>query len=165
MLEAYLAAILVDSDFDYAVIEDFFTAHIKPFFIHMSLYDTFANKHPTVRSIHCEISTLIILTLQKTYLHNQLTGIYGCSDYCLKSGEMPATDGEEPRILAAVMIHGIPVSEAVGISGRYAKVRASEGALDALSGMLPEEFRNKFGCGCKPSDMDQVQRSDMGTAA
>lgn len=48
MLEAYLAAIFVDSDFDFTVIEDFFNTHIKPFFEDMSLYDRFANKHPTV---------------------------------------------------------------------------------------------------------------------
>lgn len=48
MLEAYLAAIFVDSGFDYTVIETFFNRHIKPYFVDMSLYDTFANKHPTV---------------------------------------------------------------------------------------------------------------------
>lgn len=48
MLEAYLAAIFVDSDFDFAVVEEFFHAHIKPYFEDMSLYDTFANRHPSV---------------------------------------------------------------------------------------------------------------------
>lgn len=51
MLEAYLAAIFVDSGFDYTVIETFYSRHIKPYFVDMSLYDTFANKHPTVRII------------------------------------------------------------------------------------------------------------------
>ncbi|KAJ6144524.1 dicer-like protein 1 [Penicillium chermesinum] len=146
MLEAYLAAIFVDSDFEFNVIEDFFTAHVKPFFLDMSLYDTFANKHPT------------------TFLYNQLTGIYGCSDYCLKSGEIPGVDGEEPQILAAVLVHGIPISEVIGISSRYAKVKASEKALEAISGILPEEFRIKFSCHCKASDADGVQQADVGTA-
>lgn len=48
MLEAYLAAIFVDSDFDFTVVEEFFHAHIQPYFEDMSLYDTFANRHPTV---------------------------------------------------------------------------------------------------------------------
>lgn len=48
MIEAYIAAIFVDSDFDYTVVEAFFTVHIKPYFEDMSLYDTFANRHPTV---------------------------------------------------------------------------------------------------------------------
>ena len=51
MLEAYLAAIFVDSDFNYSVIEDFYNRHVKPYFVDMSLYDTFANRHPTVSSI------------------------------------------------------------------------------------------------------------------
>ena len=50
MLEAYIAAIFVDSDFDFGVIENFYSQHIRPFFVDMSLYDTFANKHPTVRA-------------------------------------------------------------------------------------------------------------------
>lgn len=55
MVEAYIAATFVDSDFDYSVVEKFFTEHIKPFFVDMSLYDTFASRHPTVR-----MSTLMI---------------------------------------------------------------------------------------------------------
>jgi dsRNA-specific ribonuclease len=50
MLEAYLGAIFVDSGFDFTVIEAFFQRHILPFFHDMSIYDTFANRHPTVRS-------------------------------------------------------------------------------------------------------------------
>lgn len=50
MLEAYIGAIFVDSGFDFAVIEAFFKRHILPFFHDMSIYDTFANRHPTVRS-------------------------------------------------------------------------------------------------------------------
>lgn len=49
MLEAYVAAIFVDSDFDFTVVEEFFHAHVRPYFEDMSLYDTFANKHPSVR--------------------------------------------------------------------------------------------------------------------
>jgi len=55
MLEAYLAAIFVDSGFDYTVIEMFYNRHIKPYFLDMSLYDTFANKHPTVRIVFSHI--------------------------------------------------------------------------------------------------------------
>lgn len=48
MVESYLGAIFVDSGFDFGVIESFYAKHIKPYFEDMSLYDTFANKHPTV---------------------------------------------------------------------------------------------------------------------
>jgi hypothetical protein len=51
MVEAYLGAIFVDSKFDFQVIEAFFERQIKPFFEDMSIYDTFANKHPTVRGL------------------------------------------------------------------------------------------------------------------
>ncbi|KAJ5636201.1 dicer-like protein 1 [Penicillium longicatenatum] len=146
MLEAYLAAVFVDSDFDYKVIENFFTRHIKPYFVDMSLYDTFANKHPT------------------TYLYNQLTNVYGCGEYCLKSGELPVVDNEQPTILAAVMIHGICVADSIGTSSRYAKVRASERALEAISGMLRDDFRNKYGCDCRASDVENVKDADTGTA-
>lgn len=50
MLEAYLGAMFVDSGFDFTVIEAFFEKHILPFFHDMSIYDTFANRHPTVSS-------------------------------------------------------------------------------------------------------------------
>lgn len=49
MVESYLGAVFVDSEFNFEVIEIFFNKHIKPFFHDMSIYDTFANKHPTVR--------------------------------------------------------------------------------------------------------------------
>ena len=49
MVEAYLGAMFVDSKFNYKVIETFFEKYIKPYFRDMSIYDTFANKHPTVR--------------------------------------------------------------------------------------------------------------------
>lgn len=49
MVEAYVGAVFVDSDFNFEVIERFFRDYIKPFFEDMAIYDTFANKHPTVR--------------------------------------------------------------------------------------------------------------------
>lgn len=38
----------MDSNFDFGVVEAFYQRHIKPFFRDMAIYDTFANKHPTV---------------------------------------------------------------------------------------------------------------------
>ncbi|CAI7627375.1 unnamed protein product [Penicillium pancosmium] len=147
MIEAYIAAIFVDSDFDYSVVEDFFAIHIKPYFVDMSLYDTFANRHPT------------------TYFFNQMTEIYGCTNYCVKAGELPGADGDKLRILAAVMIHGESIAEDIGTSTRYAKVRASEKALEVIGGMLPTDFRLRFRCDCRPSSDDQgVKTGDIGTA-
>jgi len=40
----------VDADFDFSVVEMFFDRFIKPYFIDMAIYDTYAGNHPTVRS-------------------------------------------------------------------------------------------------------------------
>ncbi|KAH1278426.1 Dicer-like protein 1 [Aspergillus fumigatus] len=131
MVEAYLGAIFVDSKFDFQVIEAFFERQIKPFFEDMSIYDTFANKHPT------------------TFLHNKLTNEYGCTNYCLKAGELPTIDGAPATVLAAVIVHGNVISEARSSSSRYAKIKASEKALAVLDGLLPSEFCQKYRCDCK----------------
>ncbi|KAJ5107010.1 hypothetical protein N7456_003685 [Penicillium angulare] len=146
MVEAFIAAMFVDSGFNYTVVQTFFDTHFSPFFVDMTLYDTFANRHPT------------------TYLYTQLTNVYGCTNYCLKSGEIPSEDGEPSLIFAAVMIHGIPVGEDTGASSRYAKVRASHKALDAISGMLQQDFRRKFGCNCRQLNAKEENKGDLGTA-
>lgn len=51
-MESYIAAVFVDSDFKYEVVEDFFKKFIERYFEDMTIYDTFANKHPTVRITH-----------------------------------------------------------------------------------------------------------------
>lgn len=48
MVEAYIGAIFVDSNFDLGVVEDFFNRFLERHFQDMTIYDTFANKHPTV---------------------------------------------------------------------------------------------------------------------
>ncbi|RHZ64704.1 putative RNA helicase/RNAse III [Aspergillus thermomutatus] len=145
MVEAYLGAIFVDSKFDFQVIEAFFERQIKPYFEDMSIYDTFANKHPT------------------TFLHNRLTNKYGCTNYCLKAGELPTIDGAPAGVLAAVIVHGIVISEARSSSSRYAKVKASEKALTVLDGLLPSEFRQKYHCDCKETE-NSSSAMDIGTA-
>ncbi|KAL4802295.1 hypothetical protein BDV18DRAFT_164119 [Aspergillus unguis] len=144
MVEAYLGAIFVDSNFEFEVVETFYQRHIQPFFHDMAIYDTFANKHPT------------------TFLHNRLTNKYGCTDYCLKAGEIPGVDGEPPRVLAAVIIHDSVIAEGVASSSRYAKVKASEKALVALEDIGEVEFREKFKCNCR--ETENPPEADLGTA-
>ncbi|KAL3472099.1 hypothetical protein BJX99DRAFT_266234 [Aspergillus californicus] len=144
MVEAYLGAIFIDSNFNFAVVEDFYQRHVKPYFLDMAIYDTFANKHPT------------------TFLHNRLANEYGCTDYCLKAGEIPAVDGEPPRVLAAVLIHDTVIAEGMASSGRYAKIKASEKALDELESVGLTEFRERFKCNCREADESQVM--NLGTA-
>ncbi|KAL3464231.1 hypothetical protein BJX64DRAFT_298527 [Aspergillus heterothallicus] len=144
MVEAYLGAVFVDSSFDFKVVEDFYKRHVKPYFEDMAIYDTFANKHPT------------------TFLHNRLANDFGCTDYCLKAGEIPAVDGSLPRVLAAVMIHDTVIAEGLASSGRYAKIKASEKALSALEDIGQAEFREKFNCNCR--EKEDIEEIDPGTA-
>ncbi|KAJ5952210.1 uncharacterized protein N7479_010623 [Penicillium vulpinum] len=145
MLEAYLGAIFVDSGFDFTVIEAFFERHILPFFHDMSIYDTFANRHPT------------------TFLHSQMTHNFRCMDYCLKSAEIPAVEGETPKVFAAVMVHGESIASAVASSSRYAKVRASSKALAVIEGMSISQFQEKYHCACQGGQVT-VDRANIGTA-
>ncbi|PYH44538.1 putative RNA helicase/RNAse III [Aspergillus saccharolyticus JOP 1030-1] len=144
MVEAYLGAVFVDSTFNFEVVELFFRRFIKPYFEDMTIYDTFANKHPT------------------TFLHNRLGIEYGCLDYCLKAGEMPTADGSQGDVLAAVFVHGAVIAEGVSSSSRYAKVKASEKALVALVGLSREEFRQKYGCDCRK--VSDKADQEIGTA-
>jgi len=48
MMEAYIGAVFIDSDFDYNEVQKFFDRHIKPYFADMSIYDSYANNHPVV---------------------------------------------------------------------------------------------------------------------
>lgn len=48
MVEAYVGAMFVDSDFDFRVVQGFFDSHIRWFFEDMRIYDGFANNSPIV---------------------------------------------------------------------------------------------------------------------
>lgn len=87
IVEAYIGAIFIDSNFDLCVVEDFFRKEIKWHFEDMSVYDTFANAHPT------------------TFLHRRLTDDYECMEYRLMVGEPYRDDGGAPKVLAALMVH------------------------------------------------------------
>ena len=62
-------------------------------------------------------------------------------------------------MLAAVMVHGRPIGEAYGTSSRYAKVRASENAIEALKMLLPIDFRLKFACSCQSTDANGEKKT------
>jgi endoribonuclease Dicer len=48
VVEAYLGAIFIDSNSNFSVVEEFYHQYVQSFFYDMTVYDTFANKHPTV---------------------------------------------------------------------------------------------------------------------
>jgi endoribonuclease Dicer len=129
LVESYLGAVIVDSEFDYGEAESFFEEHILWFFEDMEMYDSFANKHPT------------------TFLHKKLAE-YGCMNYKLMCSDQP----EGPvavRIIAGVVVHEHVVATAESSGARYAKVRASQKCLQILEGMSVAQFREKFQCDCR----------------
>lgn len=131
IVEAYIGAIFVDSCYRYEEVERFFDAHVRCFFTDMSVYDTYANKHPT------------------TFLTNFLSINMGCSDYRIFSNMVPDLgDGSPPVVVVGVMVHGVFVADATARSSRYAKVAASKRALERLEGLPRAEFRREFGCEC-----------------
>ncbi|KAF1943056.1 endoribonuclease dcr-1 [Clathrospora elynae] len=133
IIEAYVAAIFVDAEFDFSVVLHFFDMHLKPFFVDMTLesYKNFASNHPTTR-----LSRLLSIN-------------FGCSDWRMGALETETLiPGNSKAIAAMVMIHGKVHFYSLGKSGRYARVRASHAALEKLDGLPPFEFRMKYGCDC-----------------
>ena len=137
IVESYIGAIFVDSEFNYKEVERFFEEHIKWFFEDMSIYDLFANAHPT------------------THLSNILAIELGCTNFRVMSDSIPALlPAEKERIVAVVMIHGIVISDSMGASSKYAKIRAAQKANEILEGMSQAEFRRKFRCECVAEGKD-----------
>ena len=134
IVEAYVGAIFVDSEYDYKQVERFFDEHIKWYFTDMSIYDTFANKHPI------------------TFLTKFLQINMGCMDWRVIPREIPNMDGSKPQVMAVVLIHDQIVTDHKCESSRYAKVGAAKKALEILKGLPLTEFRTKFDCQCRISD-------------
>lgn len=131
VIESFVGAMFIDSNFDYNVVQQFFERNIKWYFEDMGIYDTFANNHPC------------------THLHNLLQTTYGCQDYRLMARELPSIDTTERKyVVAGVMVHDEIVAHSKGKSGRYARLRAASDALKAIEGLAPFEFRSRFGCSC-----------------
>jgi len=133
MIESYAGALFVDSAFSYAPVQHFFDTHILPFFSDMSLYDTFANAHPT------------------TKLHQLLSISLGCRNYRLMSQDLPSQDGKSAQggiCLAGLMVHDAVVAQGRAASSKVAKIHASADALKVLDGVAPFEFRERYGCDC-----------------
>ena len=148
IVEAYVGAIFVDSEYNYKEVERFFDEHIKWYFTDMSVYDTFANKHPT------------------TFLSKFLQINMGCMDWSIIPREIPNIDGSKPQVMAVVMVHDQIVANYKCESSRYAKVGAAKRALEILKGLPLPEFRAKYGCQCRVGEegVEGVVEVDHGTA-
>lgn len=140
VLEAYLGAVFVDSEYDYLKVQQFFTRHMLPYFADMRIYDTFANKHPV------------------TFLTHYVFEEFGCHAYGLHSQEIAVTDEKgiatgKTKVVAGILIHGQVVEGAMRESGRYAKVTAARKSMSKLQQMTKEDFVKEYGCDCKPGDV------------
>lgn len=140
IVEAYIGAIFVDSEYDYGKVVAFFNRHVKPYFTDLKIYDTFANKHPV---------TFCCSFIYKTF---------GCHAYGLQCQEVPVMDDVglvtgQTRVLAGIMVHGQVVDAHLADSGRYAKVGAARKAMVVLENMSRDDFLVKYRCTCKPVDV------------
>lgn len=137
IVEAYIGAVFVDSEYDYNTVRRFFEEHIRPYFEDMSLYDSFANRHPV------------------TFLSSKLAKDFGCGDWRVLIKE-DAPDAEtagvgcftRTEVAAGVMVHRKVFAVARAASGRYAKIAVAKEALARLEGMSREAFVGEFGCEC-----------------
>lgn len=133
IVEAYVGAIFIDSDFDYSVVQSFFDNNVAHFFEDMSIYDTFANNHPITR------------------LHSLLNVQMGCNDIrVMCSPEVASYPGQETKIIAGVMIHNEVAANGRASTNKAAKARASAAAIKLIEGLAPHEYRAKYGCDCRP---------------
>ncbi|TPX10526.1 uncharacterized protein E0L32_008576 [Thyridium curvatum] len=139
IVEAYVGALFVDSEYDYGAVTRFFERHVLPFFRDMHMYDTFANKHPV------------------TFAANLLSTRFRCREWRVVVEEVDVPEDDlrsgtvsvfETRVSAGFMVHGQVVGCAVAASGRYAKVAAAKQALAKLEELKEEEFRELTGCDC-----------------
>ncbi|KAI1433141.1 hypothetical protein GGR50DRAFT_670129 [Xylaria sp. CBS 124048] len=132
LVESYVGALFVDSEYDYQQVQRFFNDHVLPYFEDIHLYDTYANSQPV------------------TLLSNILATQFRCMQWSVPCSETDDEDGEftAKKIVAAVMIHGSVRESAFSDSGRTAKLKAAQKMLHKLKDMSLDAFRTAFDCGC-----------------
>ncbi|KAI0396321.1 hypothetical protein F5Y17DRAFT_456050 [Xylariaceae sp. FL0594] len=134
IVEAYVGAVFVDSEYSYDEVLRFFHTHVMPFFQDIHLYDTYANNHPV------------------TLLSNTLATKLHCRQWRIMCSETDHEDlaYSQTKVAAGVVIHGQVWESAYADSGRYAKMKAAKNLLRKMNDMEIEEFREKFNCNCPP---------------
>ncbi|KAK3990119.1 hypothetical protein QBC44DRAFT_240086 [Cladorrhinum sp. PSN332] len=156
VVEAYVGALFVDSEYDYSTVQQFFERHVRPFFGDMRLYDAFANKHPV------------------TLLTNLMQTEFRCREWRLLTKEIIIEEEEEkdevsvpgigvgeenrvPQVICAVRVHGTTLAHAISQSSRYGKIAAAKKALEMLEEMGVERFRKEYGCGCVEEEEEEEE--------
>lgn len=122
------------------MVQEFFDVHLKPFFLDMTIYDAFANQHPITR------------------LGKRLDNDLGCRDHRIATHTTKAELSHElDRVVAMLMIHDKVHFYGVAVSGRYAKKKLAEIALNALDGLPEYEYRRRYGCNCSEAVPDVAE--------
>ena len=91
-----------------------------------------------------------------------LEGALGCRNWRVLAQEIPATDEHPSSSFAGALVHDTIVANAHAESSKNAKATAAKKAHEALEGLAPVEFRERYGCNCRPADEDNGM--DGGTA-
>ena len=127
IVEAYVGAIFVDSEFDFSVVQTFFDMHIKGFFADMHLYDDWGRNK--------------LARLLKTN--------FGCNEWHIGARECPSViPGRSGDIIAMVQIHYSIRFDGRAVNRRNAIEKASKMAYEKLEGLPQYEFRRLYGCDC-----------------
>ncbi|KAJ3574695.1 hypothetical protein NPX13_g4287 [Xylaria arbuscula] len=132
IVESYIGAVFVDSEYDFGEVQRFFDTHILPYFEDIRLYDTYAGNHPV------------------TLLSHTLTNEFRCKRWRVMVSETDDEDAElaAVQVVAGVMIHGAVRESAYAGSGQTAKSKAAQRMLNRLKEVTPDEFRKTFNCTC-----------------
>ncbi|KAI1177932.1 hypothetical protein F4777DRAFT_586951 [Nemania sp. FL0916] len=135
IVESYIGALFVDSEYDYQQVQCFFDTHILPYFTDMHVYDTYANNHPV------------------TLLSNILATHFHCTQWRIMSTETDDEDRElsATKIVSAILIHGVVREHAFADSTRYAKLKAARKMLAGIQDISMEDFKTRFDCNCNHS--------------
>lgn len=139
VMEAYIGALFVDSGFNFGQIQRFFTSHIEPFFVDMTLYDTFANNHPQTR------------------LESLLSNTLGCNRYRMMIHEVPSVEVGAKESIVGLMIHKTVIAGDQSKSSKYGQVRCANKALAQLETMSKKKFKAMFNCDCSETDLDELE--------
>lgn len=82
----------------------------------------------------------------------------------MASNILSASGMEERGHVAVVMVHGEVVANGTASSGKNAKLKASQEAVNLLKGLIPADFRAQYKCDCKASDVAEAEVGGGGTA-
>ncbi len=146
VLEAYIGAVFVDSGYDYyGAVLPFFERHVVPYFEDVTLYDTFANKHPV------------------TFAVNLLSQRFGCCEWRAVVQETPDNTGDgcvtfATKVAAGFLVHGRVIGHGLAESSRYARIAAAKQALAKLENLSVESFHVLTGCDCR----DEAESGEKG---